>query len=167
MAEGVHRITAEFEDFYVVNVYTPNSKGDLSRLPMREKHWDPAFLQYCKELEKTKPVIFCGDLNVAHTTDDLANPKENDGEHGFTMEERAGIDRVIEAGFIDTFRMFIQGNGHYSWWTPWRQARERNIGWRIDYFFVSKILKFKVSHVVINTEILGSDHCPVTLELTL
>ena len=160
-------IAAEFEHFYVVNVYTPNSKGDLSRLPMREKHWDPAFLQYCKELEEKKPVIFCGDLNVAHTADDLANPKENDGEHGFTKEERAGIDNVIAAGFADSFRMFTQGNGHYSWWTPWRQARERNIGWRIDYFFVSSALKSKVSQAAINTEILGSDHCPVTLELNI
>ena len=157
-------IAAEFDAFYVVNVYTPNSKGDLSRLPMREKHWDPAFLQYCKELEEKKPVIFCGDLNVAHTADDLANPKENDGNHGFTKEERAGLDTVVAAGFVDTFRLFTQGNGHYSWWTPWRQARERNIGWRIDYIFVSETLKKKVSKSTIHAEIMGSDHCPVSIE---
>ena len=160
-------IAAEYEGFYVVNVYTPNSKGDLSRLPMREKHWDPAFLQYCKELEKKKPVIFCGDLNVAHTEDDLANPKPNEGEHGFTKEERQGLDKVVSAGFVDSFRIFTQGNGHYSWWTPWRQARERNIGWRIDYIFVSETLKKKVSKAKINTEIMGSDHCPVSIEFKI
>lgn len=160
-------IAAEFEDFYLVNVYTPNSKGDLSRLPMREKQWDPAFLQYCKELEEKKPVIFCGDLNVAHTEDDLSNPKPNEGEHGFTKEERKGIDNVIAADFVDTFRVFTKGNGHYSWWTPWRQARERNIGWRIDYIFVSKSLKSKVSKANINTEIFGSDHCPVSISIEI
>lgn len=158
-------IAAEFEDFYVVNVYTPNSKDDLSRLSMRHEHWDPAFLEYCKELEKNKPVVFCGDLNVAHTEDDLANPKENESEHGFTLEERAGIDKVIAAGFTDTFRLFKKGNGHYSWWTHWANARERNIGWRIDYIFVSKNLVPKVKSAQIHADIIGSDHCPVSIDL--
>jgi len=160
-------ITAEFEDFYVVNVYTPNSKGDLSRLPMRHQHWDPAFLEYCKELEEKKPVIFCGDLNVAHTEEDIANPKENDGEHGFTKEERGGVDNMINAGFVDTFRLFKEGNGHYSWWTHWANSRARNIGWRIDYFFVSKKLKSKVKSAEIHPDIMGSDHCPVSIKLDI
>ena len=160
-------IAAEFEHFYVVNVYTPNSKGDLSRLSMRHQHWDPAFLSYCKELEQKKPVIFCGDLNVAHTQDDLARPEENDGEHGFTKEEREGVDKMIKTGFIDTFRIFTQGNGYYSWWTPWRGARDRNIGWRIDYFFVSKKLASKIRSAKIHSDIFGSDHCPVSIELDL
>lgn len=157
-------ITAEFPDFYVISVYTPNSKGDLSRLPLRHKQWDPAFLEYIKELKKSKPVIFAGDLNVAHTENDLANPKENEGEHGFTKEERAGIDNIIKAGFIDTFREFKQGKGFYTWWTPWRNARERNIGWRIDYFFVNKEFMPKIKHSDILPECLGSDHCPIILE---
>ncbi len=159
-------LTAEFKDFYIVNVYTPNSKGDLSRLPLRHKSWDPAFLEYIKELEKTKPVIFCGDLNVAHTEEDLANPKQNEGEHGFTKEEREGIDKVIEAGFIDTFRHFTKGNGHYTWWTPWRNARANNVGWRIDYFFANKELLPKVKASKILPSVFGSDHCPILLELS-
>ena len=158
-------IAIEFEPFYLVDVYTPNSKGDLSRLPMRHEHWDPAFLTYCKELEKHKPVIFCGDLNVAHTEDDLANPKENEGEHGFTVEERGGIDKIIKAGFSDTFRIFTKGKGFYTWWTPWRAARERNIGWRIDYFFVSKSIVSRVTSAKIHSEILGSDHCPISIDI--
>ncbi|HEV8666313.1 MAG TPA: exodeoxyribonuclease III [Candidatus Paceibacterota bacterium] len=158
-------IAAEFEDFYVVTCYTPNSKPDLSRLPLRHKGWDPAFLAYIKELEKTKPVIFCGDLNVAHTPDDLANPKANEGEHGFTVEEREGVDKIIKAGFIDTFRLFTQGNGHYSWWSHFAHARERNVGWRIDYWFVSKDLKSQVKSSKILPQVMGSDHCPVVLEL--
>jgi exodeoxyribonuclease-3 len=165
-AEG-RVIAAEYQHFYLVNVYTPNSKGDLARLTLRHKHWDPGFLAYCKHLEKKKPVIFCGDLNVAHTEDDLANPKENEGEHGFTKEEREGVDKMIEAGFVDTFRLFTQGKGHYSWWTPWRMARERNIGWRIDYFFVSKALAPKVRSAKIHSDIFGSDHCPVSIELDI
>lgn len=158
-------ITAEYKDFYVVNVYTPNSKPDLSRLPLRHKLWDPAFLAFCKQLEKKKPVIFCGDLNVAHTSDDLAKPKENEGDHGFTKEERAGIDAIIEAGFVDTFRLFTKGNGHYTWWSNFGNARARNVGWRIDYFFVSKALASKVLAAKIYPEARGSDHCPVLLEL--
>lgn len=158
-------ISAEYEKFFVVNVYTPNSKPDLSRLALRHKHWDPAFLAFCKQLEKKKPVIFCGDLNVAHTPDDLANPKANEGEHGYTEEEREGIDAVIEAGFVDTFRMFTQGNGHYSWWTHFANARARNVGWRIDYFFVSKALTGKLKSAKIHAEVMGSDHCPVSIDI--
>ncbi|MBI4068458.1 exodeoxyribonuclease III [Candidatus Kaiserbacteria bacterium] len=157
-------IAMEFEDFFVVNVYTPNAKPDLSRLDMRHKHWDRAFLAYCKELNKKKPVIFCGDLNVAHTYDDLANPKQNEGGHGFTKEEREGIDNMIEAGFADTFRMFVKGNGHYTWWSNFSAARDRNIGWRIDYFFVSKDGVKHVKNASIHNEFYGSDHCPISLE---
>lgn len=158
-------ITAEFDKFYVVSVYTPNAKDNLSRLELREKHWDPAFLDYCKDLEKTKPVIFCGDLNVAHTPDDLARPQPNEGKKGYTDEERQGFQNYIDAGFIDTFRMFTKGNGHYSWWTHWAKARERNVGWRIDYFMVSKSLKSKIKSAEIHADQMGSDHCPVSIEL--
>ncbi len=160
-------IAAEFADFFVVNVYTPNATPDLGRLTLRHKHWDPAFLAYCKQLEKKKPVIFCGDLNVAHTEDDLANPKANEGEHGFTKEEREGIDTVIEAGFVDTFRLFTKGGGHYTWWSHFSNARARNVGWRIDYFFVSKALVPHVRRSTIYPEVHGSDHCPILLELDI
>jgi exodeoxyribonuclease-3 len=154
-------------EFYIVNCYTPNAKPDLSRLNFRYKHWDPAFLAYMQELNKKKAVIFCGDLNVAHTEDDLANPKANEGEHGFTKEERDGIDQIIKAGFVDSFRHFTPtGNGHYTWWSHFANARARNIGWRIDYFFVSKKLVSKLKSAKILPSIKGSDHCPVTLELT-
>jgi len=158
-------ISAEYTNFFLVNSYTPNSKGDLSRLPLRHKQWDPAFLEFMKRHEKSKPVIFCGDLNVAHTEDDLANPKENEGEHGFTKEEREGIDMIIKSGFIDTFRHFTKGKGHYTWWTPWRNARERNIGWRIDYFFASKKLMPKIKSSKILSDTFGSDHCPILIEV--
>ncbi|MEK7505532.1 MAG: exodeoxyribonuclease III [Patescibacteria group bacterium] len=158
-------VAAEYEDFFVVTVYTPNAKEDLSRIPLRHKHWDPAFLAYMKELEKEKPVIFCGDLNVAHTSDDLANPKENEGKKGFTKEEREGIQAFVDAGFVDTFRLFTKGKGHYSWWSHFQKSRERNIGWRIDYFFVSKLLVPKVKSAKILPQIMGSDHCPVLLEI--
>lgn len=160
-------ITAEFKDFYIVTVYTPNAKDDLSRIPLRQKHWDPAFLAYCKDLEKVKPVIFCGDLNVAHTPDDLARPKENEGLKGFTKEERAGFQAFIDAGFIDTFRIFHKGPGHYSWWSHWANARERNIGWRIDYILVSSYLKPKITSAEILPEVLGSDHCPVSMDISI
>ncbi len=165
-AEG-RVIVAEFAKFYVVSVYTPNSKDDLSRIPLRHKMWDPAFLAYMRELEKTKPVIFCGDLNVAHTADDLANPKPNVGKKGFTTEERSGIDQIIKAGFVDTFRMFTQGNGHYTWWSHFANSRARNVGWRIDYIFTSKSLKPKVKSAKIHAEVMGSDHCPVEVDITL
>lgn len=158
-------ITAEFKDFYVANSYTPNAKPDLSRLALRHKHWDPAFLEYMRRLEKKKPVIFCGDLNVAHTYDDLTNPKANEGEHGFTKEEREGIDQILAAGFVDTFRLFTKGGGHYTWWSNFSNARARNVGWRIDYFFVSKSLVPRVKGAKIHPDLFGSDHCPVSLEL--
>jgi exodeoxyribonuclease-3 len=164
-AEG-RVIAAEFEKFFVVNVYTPNAKPDLARLALRHKKWDPAFLAFCTHLEKKKPVIFCGDLNVAHTEEDLANPKANVGEHGFTEEEREGIDKMIGAGFIDTFRLFTpNGNGHYTWWSNFSNARARNVGWRIDYFFASESLKKKIKSAKILPEVMGSDHCPVSLEV--
>lgn len=165
-AEG-RIITAEYSHFYLVNSYTPNSKPDLSRLKLRHKQWDPAFLEYVLSLEKKKPVIFTGDLNVAHTEDDLANPKSNDGEHGFTKEEREGVDKIIKSGFVDAFRHFTKGNGHYTWWNYLSFARERNVGWRIDYFFVSKKLMPKVKKVEILSHILGSDHCPVLLNINV
>ena len=158
-------IAAEFGDFYVVTVYTPNAKEDLSRIPLRHKQWDPAFLAYCKELEKNKPVIFCGDLNVAHTPDDLARPKENEGLKGFTKEECEGFDNMISAGFLDSFRLFNKGNGFYTWWSHWAHARERNVGWRIDYVLVSKVLKSKVKKAEILDQVMGSDHCPVSIEI--
>lgn len=164
-AEG--RVLAiELPKLWVVNVYTPNAKPDLTRLNLRHKHWDPAFLAYIQELQAEKPVAFCGDLNVAHTPDDLAHPKANEGEHGYTKEEREGIDRIIDAGFTDTFRMYTKGNGHYSWWSHFANARGRNVGWRIDYWFVSKKLVPKVSGASIHPDIKGSDHCPVSLDIT-
>lgn len=158
-------VTAEFKDFYVISVYTPNAKDDLSRIPLRQKQWDPAFLTYCKSLENKKPVIFCGDLNVAHTEDDLARPKQNEGLKGFTKEEREGIDKIIEAGFVDTFRIFTKGSGHYTWWSHFANARARNIGWRIDYIFVSSALVKKVKKAETLPEVFGSDHCPVLIEI--
>jgi exodeoxyribonuclease-3 len=164
-AEG-RVLAVELDDFYVVNVYTPNSKPDLARLPFRDKLWDPAFLAYIKKLEKAKPVIFCGDLNVAHQEQDLANPKANVGEHGFTAEERAGIDKIIAADYVDTFRHFTPtGNGHYSWWSHFANSRARNVGWRIDYWFVSKKLAKRLKSAAILPDVIGSDHCPVVLEI--
>ena len=158
-------IAAEFENFYVVTVYTHNAKDDLSRLALRHKHWDPAFLAYCRELEEEKPVIFCGDLNVAHMPDDLANPKPNEGKKGFTKEEREGIDEIVDAGFVDTFRLFTQGNGYYTWWSHFSQARERNVGWRIDYIFAGSDLLHKIRRAEILPQYMGSDHCPVLLDV--
>lgn len=160
-------ITAEYEKFFVVTVYTPNAKDDLSRIPLRHKHWDPAFLAYCKQLEQKKPVIFCGDLNVAHTPDDLARPGPNEGKKGFTAEEREGFQNFLDAGFVDTLRMFKKGNGHYSWWSHWGNARANNVGWRIDYFLVSGALKNKVKAAAIHAEYLGSDHCPISVTIDL
>jgi exodeoxyribonuclease III len=158
-------IAAEFDKFWLVTVYTPNAKDDLSRIPLRHKHWDPAFLAYCQQLEKQKPVVFCGDLNVAHTPDDLANPKPNIGKKGFTDEERAGFQNFVDAGFVDTLRMFKQGNGFYTWWSHFANARARNVGWRIDYFLVSEALKPKVKKAAIHPDCMGSDHCPISIEL--
>ncbi|MBY0376858.1 exodeoxyribonuclease III [Patescibacteria group bacterium] len=158
-------IAVEYKTFFVVTVYTPNAKDDLSRILLRHKGWDPAFLEYVKSLEKKKPVIFCGDLNVAHTEDDLARPKENVGNKGFTDEEREGIQKVIDSGFVDTFRIFTKGNGHYSWWSHFANARARNVGWRIDYIFVSSKLAKKIKSAKILSEVMGSDHCPVLIDL--
>jgi exodeoxyribonuclease III len=160
-------ITAEYPNFYLVTVYTPNAKDDLSRIPLRHNHWDPAFLAYCKQLEQKKPVIFCGDLNVAHTPDDLARPKENEGKKGYTKEEREGFQHFLDAGFIDSLRLFKQGPGYYTWWTHWAHARERNVGWRIDYILVSSALRDKVKAADVHPDIFGSDHCPVSVTLDI
>lgn len=157
-------IAAEFEDFYVVTAYTPNAKDDLSRIPLREQ-WDKTMINYCADLQKKKPVIYCGDMNVAHTEDDLANPKPNVGKKGFTAEERTGFDNWLASGFVDTFRMFKQGNGFYTWWSHFANARARNVGWRIDYFLVSESLKSKVKQAEIHSEQMGSDHCPISVTL--
>lgn len=158
-------IAAEYDKFWLVTVYTPNAKDGLERLDMRHKHWDPAFLAYCKRLEEMKPVIFCGDLNVAHTELDLANPKPNVGKKGFTNEEREGFQHFLDAGFVDTLRLYKQGNGYYTWWTHFANARARNVGWRIDYFLVSASLRDRVKAADIHPQIMGSDHCPVSIEL--
>lgn len=157
-------IAAEFEDFYVVTVYTPNAKDDLTRIPLRQT-WDAAMTAYCAQLQEKKPVIYCGDMNVAHTEDDLANPKPNIGKKGFTTEERTGFDNWLAAGFVDTLRMFKQGNGYYTWWSHFANARARNVGWRIDYFLVSESLKSKVKTANIHADVMGSDHCPISIEL--
>jgi exodeoxyribonuclease-3 len=160
-------ITAEFARFYAVTVYTPNAKDDLSRLALRHKHWDPAFLAYVKQLEKKKPVVFCGDMNVAHTELDLANPKPNRGRKGFTNEEREGFQNLVAAGFIDTLRLFREGNGHYTWWSHFANSRARNVGWRIDYVLVSAALRKAVKAAEIHADVMGSDHCPVSVTLAV
>ncbi|HEV2696022.1 MAG TPA: exodeoxyribonuclease III [Verrucomicrobiae bacterium] len=157
-------LMAELDDFHIVNVYVPNSKRDLSRLEYRQK-WDRDFLAYLKKLEKKKPVIFCGDLNVAHAEIDLANPKANVKNHGFTIEERNGFTAFVEAGFIDSFREFEKAGGHYTWWSVFGTARARNIGWRLDYFLLSKVLRPKLKKAYILPKVLGSDHCPVVIEM--
>ena len=157
-------LTAEFADFFLVNVYVPNSQRELTRLDYRQQ-WDRDFLAWLKSLERTKPVIFCGDLNVAHTEIDLARPKDNVRNHGFTIEERTGFGSLIEAGFVDTFREFEKGGGHYTWWSQMNNARSRNIGWRIDYFLASSALRPRLKAARIYPHITGSDHCPVGLEL--
>jgi exodeoxyribonuclease III len=158
-------VALEYEEFFLVNVYTPNSQRELTRLDYRTKQWEPAFRAYLKQLEKKKPVIVCGDLNVAHTELDLANPKTNRKNAGFTDEERTEFQTLIDAGFVDTFRLFTQGNGHYTWWSYMNGARPRNIGWRIDYFLVSAALVPRVKAARILPHVAGSDHCPVVLEL--
>lgn len=159
-------ITVEYDDYYLVNVYTPNAQRTLERLPYRQT-WDAAFLAYVKGLEKKKPVVFCGDLNVAHQEIDLANPKSNKKNAGFTPEERAGFDAIVAAGFVDSFRHFEPGAGHYTWWSQRPGVRAKNIGWRIDYFVVSQALKPRMKAAKILPHVTGSDHCPVTLELKL
>jgi len=157
-------ITVEYKDFYLVNVYVPNSKRGLERLPYRHKEWDVDFLKYLKGLEKKKPVIFCGDLNVAHQEIDLSNPKANVKNHGFTPQEREGFDNFVKAGFVDTFRVFHTEGQRYTWWSPMGGCRQKNIGWRIDYFLVSAALKGRLKSAGILPEVMGSDHCPVVVE---
>ncbi len=160
-------ITLEFEEYYMITVYTPNSQNELARLDYRME-WEDAFLAYMKQLEANKPVIFCGDLNVAHKEIDLKNPKSNKKNAGFTDEERGKFTQVLESGFIDTFRYFYPDLEQvYSWWSYRFKAREKNSGWRIDYFCVSQVLKEKLVDAKIHTEVLGSDHCPVELQIDL
>ena len=160
-------ITLEFEEFYFVTVYTPNSQNELARLDYRMQ-WEDDFLSYLKKLEEKKPVVFCGDLNVAHKEIDLKNPKTNRRNAGFTDEEREKFTQLLEHGFIDTFRYFYPDQeGNYSWWSYRFRAREKNAGWRIDYFCVSEVLREKLEDAKIHTEIFGSDHCPVELDLSI
>lgn len=158
-------LVLEFDKFFLVNVYTPNSKPDLSRLELREKIWDPEFLNLLKELEKKKPVITCGDFNAAHEEIDIARPKTNHHSAGFTDEERQGITNLLEKGFIDTFRTLHKNEQRYSWWSHWGHARENNVGWRIDYFFISSELSYALRSAEIHENIFGSDHCPVSIEM--
>ncbi len=158
-------ITLEFEDYFLVTVYTPNAQEGLARIDYRMS-WEDAFLAYLKKLEETKPVIFCGDLNVAHEEIDLKNPKSNRGNAGFSDEERGKMTDLLNSGFIDTFRYFYPDRGGiYSWWSYRFRARENNAGWRIDYFIVSESLKDRLKSAEIHNEVYGSDHCPVELVL--
>jgi len=164
-------ITLEFSDHFLVNVYTPNSKRDLSRLEYRSNEWDKDFLFHINELEKEKPVVFCGDLNVAHKEIDLANPQNNKttksrpGNAGFTDQERNGLNNIIASGYIDSFRLFNNESEHYTWWSYMFNSRKRNIGWRIDYFCISPQLKQNINNAYILPEILGSDHCPIGIDI--
>ena len=166
-------ITLEFENYFLVNVYTPNSKRELTRLDYRYNEWDPDFLAYLRSLEEQKPIIFCGDLNVAHQEIDLANPQTNKttksrpGNAGFTDKERESFDNIIDSGFIDTFRVFNKDPEHYSWWSYRANARARNIGWRIDYVCVSDCLKSDLKKASILPEVFGSDHAPVLLDIDI
>ncbi len=158
-------ITLEYDDFFLVNVYTPNSQRELARLDYRMR-WEDDFRVYLKDLDSNKPVILCGDLNVAHKEIDLKNPSSNRRNAGFTDEEREKMTQLLEAGFIDTFRYFYPDKeGAYTWWSYITRARERNAGWRIDYFIVSKRLKDRLKDAQIHSEVMGSDHCPVYLEI--
>ncbi|MDO4523329.1 MAG: exodeoxyribonuclease III [Eubacteriales bacterium] len=160
-------ITLEFASYYLITVYTPNSQNELARLPYRME-WEQAFLAYLKRLEEKKPVIFCGDLNVAHREIDLKNPKTNRKNAGFTDEERARFSELLAAGFVDTYRYFYPDTeGVYSWWSYRFRAREKNAGWRIDYFCVSEALRERLRGAAIHTEVTGSDHCPVELQIEL
>ncbi len=158
--------TLEFRDFYLVNVYTPNSGNALARLGFRTREWDPAFRAHCSRLAESKPVVFCGDLNVAHEEIDLANPKTNRKNAGFTDEERAGFSAHLAAGFFDSFRSLHPDEPrHYSWWSYRAGARARNVGWRIDYFCLSEALRPRLKDAFIWPQVMGSDHCPVGVEL--
>lgn len=174
-AEG-RIIAAEFPEFWVVTCYTPNSKGDLSRLKLRYEHWDRACLAYLLQLEagtfdkdspcQPKPVLYCGDMNVAHEPIDLANPKANVGKHGYTDEERERFQDYLNAGFVDTFRAANPDTPEkYTWWTHWANARARNVGWRIDYWLASKSIAAKVKNPQIHPDVMGSDHCPISIEV--
>ncbi len=157
-------LTLEFPDWYVVNCYTPNAQRGLTRLDYRQE-WDRDFLGFLRQLEEKKPVIFGGDMNVAHTEVDLARPKQNIHNHGFTIEERTGFSNILDAGFIDTFREFEKGGGHYTWWSAMGNARTRNVGWRIDYWVISKTLRPRLKRGWILNDVYGSDHCPVGIEI--
>ncbi len=158
-------ITAEYEKFYLVNCYTPNSKRELERLEYR-KIWEDEIRRYLKKLEETKPVIYCGDLNVAHEEIDLKNPKTNHYSAGFTDEERNKMTELLNAGFIDSFRyLYPEKENAYTWWSYMMKAREKNVGWRIDYFITSNILKEKIEDSKIHSEVMGSDHCPIELDI--
>ena len=157
-------ITLEFPAFFLVNTYTPNAQHELARLPYRQK-WDRALLSHLKKLNREKPVVLCGDLNVAHQEIDLARPKENRGSAGFSDEEREGLTRILKAGFLDTFRLYHQEGGNYTWWSYIFNARAKNIGWRIDYFLISEALIPALTNAFILPEIMGSDHCPVGIDL--
>ena len=158
-------ICFELDNYYLVTVYTPNSKRDLSRLNYRHKEWDVDFLKYLQKLESKKPVIFCGDLNVAHKEIDLKNPKSNKKNAGFTEEEREGFENYVKAGFVDTFRIFNKDPEHYTWWSYMFNSRAKNVGWRIDYFCVSDIIKNKVQEARILPDVMGSDHAPILIEM--
>ena len=167
MEEEGRILTLEFPEFYLVNVYTPNAQRDLARLPFRLE-WEKRMHDYLKELDAVKPVIYCGDLNVAHEEIDIRNVKSNIGNSGFTVEERGRMTALLEDGFVDTFRHFNPDlEGAYTWWSYMSKVRERNIGWRIDYFIVSKRLVSKLVDAAIHSEILGSDHCPIVLDINL
>ncbi|MBQ8996926.1 exodeoxyribonuclease III [Candidatus Saccharibacteria bacterium] len=155
------------QSFYLVNVYTPNSKPDLSRLSLRHDSWDPEFKALLQNLEQEKPVITCGDFNAAHQEIDLARPKTNHHSAGFTDEEREGITNLLQAGFLDSFRTLHPGTQRYTWWSHWGKARENNVGWRIDYFFLSGSLKSRLQSAEIYEHYLGSDHCPISITLEL
>lgn len=160
-------ITLEYEHFYLVNVYTPNAQRDLARLSYRLT-WEENIQQYLKELDLKKPVIYCGDLNVAHQEIDIRNAKSNQGNSGFTIEEREKMSELLEAGFIDTYRYFYSDKeGAYTWWSYMNKVRERNIGWRIDYFIVSERLRERLKKAEIHADVMGSDHCPVLLDIDL
>ncbi len=159
-------LAAEYPEFFLVTVYTPNSKHELSRLKLRETLWDPTFLKYLKQLEQLKPVVVCGDFNAAHTAIDLARPKDNEQNAGYTIEERQGITNLVSAGFLDTFRTLHPSEQKYTWWTWRAAARSRNIGWRIDYFFISKTLQRYLQSAEIHNEFTGSDHCPISIKLS-
>lgn len=160
-------IALRYPSFWLINVYTPNAKRDLTRLEYRFKTWDPMFLDYLRQLDAGLPVVLCGDLNTAHRDVDLANPKSNKGNAGFTIEERTGLDNFEGAKFIDTFRQFEKGGGHYTWWSNRPGVRAKNIGWRIDYFWISQRMVSSLKSASIYPQVMGSDHCPIQIELKI